>query len=83
MSALGTKVNESFFISQPKYFPPSGYLSVCLFATFRSPGVDSENLDFSAPLEEHKFYGLFCFFGSTDFILKTLPYILKSVRKTL
>ena len=38
-----------------------------------SPGDDSENLDFAAPLEEHRFYGILCIFGSPAFILKTLP----------
>ena len=28
-----------------------------------SPGADSENLDFVAPPEEQRFYGIFCFFG--------------------
>ena len=38
-----------------------------------SPGTDSENLDFAAPLEEHGFYGIFFFFGTPALILKTLP----------
>ena len=36
-----------------------------------SPAADSENLNFVAPLEEHRFYGIFCFFGLPAFILKT------------
>ena len=32
-----------------------------------SPGADSENLDFAAPLEEDRFYGTFCFFSSPAF----------------
>ena len=47
-----------------------------------SPGADSENLDCVAPPEEHRFYGIFCFFGSPASILKTLP-LSKCVRKTL
>ena len=46
------------------------------------PGADSENLDFAAPLAEHGFNGIFCFFGPPPFILKTLP-LSKSVQKTL
>ena len=46
-----------------------------------SPRADSENLDFAAPLEEHLFYGIFCFFGSPSFILKTF-ILSKSVGKT-
>ena len=46
------------------------------------PGADSENLDFVAPLEEHRVYGIFCFFISPAFILKILP-LSKYVRKTL
>ena len=42
-----------------------------------SPGAYSEK--FVAPLEEHRFYGIFRLFGSQAFILKTLP-ILKCVR---
>ena len=45
-------------------------------------GADSENLDFVAPPEEHRFYGIFCFFGSPASILKTLP-LSKCVQKTL
>ena len=47
-----------------------------------SPGADSENLDFVAPLEEHRFYGIFCSFVSPVFIFKTLP-LSKCLRKTL
>ena len=47
-----------------------------------SPGDDSENLDFVAPLDEHRLYGIFCFFDSLAFIFKTLP-LLKCVLKTL
>ena len=47
-----------------------------------SPGGDSENLNFVAPPEEDRFYGIFCFFGSPAFILKTIP-LSKCVRKTL
>ena len=47
-----------------------------------SPGADSENLDLVAPPEEHRFYGLFYFFGSPASIFKTLP-LSKCVRKTL
>ena len=52
-----------------------------IYSTY-SPGADSENLDFVAPPEEHRFYGIFCFFGSPASILKTLP-LSKCVRKTL
>ena len=50
-------------------------MTFCLLRDLRphSPGADSENLDFAAPLEEHRFYGIFCFFGSPASILKTLP----------
>ena len=46
-----------------------------------SPMTDYENLNFVAPLKEHRFYGIFCFFGSPAFILKTSP-LSKCVRKT-
>ena len=38
-----------------------------------SPGADSENLDFATPLEEHRFYGIICFFCSPAFYLKAFP----------
>ena len=38
-----------------------------------SPGADSKNLDFVAPPEEHRIYGIFSLFGLPASILKTLP----------
>ena len=57
-------------------------LNSVIFLMICSPGADSEKLDFVAPLEEHRFYGILCFFVSPASILKTLPFS-KCVRKTL
>ena len=43
-------------------------MQTILMDFFHSPGADSENLDFVASVEEHRFYGIFCFFGSSAFI---------------
>ena len=51
----------------------SGWLWHSLIAQCNSPMADSENLDFVAPLEEHRFHCIFCFFGSPAFILKMCP----------
>ena len=37
-----------------------------------SPGADSENLDFVAPLEEHRFYGISCYVWLTSFHFKNI-----------
>ena len=58
------------------------FFCVELSDIYTSPGADSENLDFVAPPEAHRFYGIFCFFGLPASILKTLP-LSKCVRKTL
>ena len=44
-----------------------------LYATL-SPGADSENLDFVAPPEEHRFYGIFCFLVHQLPFLKHYPF---------
>ena len=44
-------------------------LNSLIFLMICSPGADSEKLDLVAPLEEHRFYGIFCFFGSPASIL--------------
>ena len=54
-----------------KYLPGKNCHICCFFVSYKytnSSGADSENLDFVAPLEEHRFYVIFCFFGSPDFV---------------
>ena len=47
---------------------------------YHSHGADSKNLDFAAPLEEQRFYDIFCFFG---FILKSSTPFIKCLKHPL